>query len=509
MEELHLQPRQSSEILGGKRVVLHSHDFLRQHRSPQDYRYSENIAKKNAAELLRAVNNGYDFLCYGKIWQWPAVELMLEECKLRVGGMSVTELRQQLENYWGQGGILGDGVKEGCKDMWASKGADSCFTVWDYRMASDNTRQVLNGYPKKYPGLSPTVLSHWVNRECAQWLSYFIANNHTLGAVYAWFAAFLGVTRGSLYELVESFRNIWVQYRTNWAFMESIHLVKTRMSFDVCIEGHDEGVDGLPSLPSNTMITTNKKGMQVIHNSIDKMFPRRIWDICANTVIPAMWFCGPPCPLTGSQEMGDLGVKPISHAWAANEDRRPILTEANQQMWPVPLPKGVLLEDVRGEMIRLGVCYAWLDVLCLRQRAQPTFATDLAIPANREEVMERITPSTGEVVESIPLSTQEVVERREQRRLEEWKVDVPTIGAIYSNLAENGLYRGGPIVIFMSGLGRPFRDEGWDSERHWLRRAWTLQETPDLSKCLIAGLPGGHEYGHWDNRESWPWTCKV
>ena len=100
--------------------MLHSHDFLRQHRSPQDYRYSENIAKKNAAELLRAVNNGYDFLCYGKIWQWPAVELMLEECKLRVGGMSVTELRQQLENYWGQGGILGDGVKEGCKDMWAS-----------------------------------------------------------------------------------------------------------------------------------------------------------------------------------------------------------------------------------------------------------------------------------------------------------------------------------------------------------------------------------------------------
>ena len=239
------------------------------------------------------------------------------------------------------------------------------------------------------------------------------------------------------------------------------------------------------------------------------MFPRRIWDICANTVIPATWFCGPPCPLTGSQEMGDLGVKPISHAWAANEDRRPILTEANQQMWPVPLPKGVLLEDVRGEMIRLGVRYAWLDVLCLRQRAQPTLVTDLAIPANREEVMESITPSTEEVVESIPLSTQEVVERREQRRLEEWKVDVPTIGAIYSNLAENGLYRGGPIVIFMSGLGRPFRDEGWDSERHWLRRAWTLQETPDLSKCLIAGLTGGHEYGHWDNRESWPWTCKV
>ena len=294
-----------------------------------------------------------------------------------------------------------------------------------------------------------------MNRECTQWLSYFIAKNHTFGAVHAWFAAFLGVTRESLPNLEGCFNQLWNQhqyrdsqhqYRDSVAFMESIHRIKIRMSFDVCMERHDEVVDGLPSLPSNSMITTNKKGMQVIRDSINNMFPRRIWDICANTFIPATWFCGPPCPLTGRQKVGNLGVKPVSHAWVADNDRSRILTEANQQMWPIPLPKGVLLEDVRVEMIRLGVRYAWLDVLCLRQRAQSTLAPDLAILVSMGEVLE------------------EVRERREQRCLEEWKVVVPTIGAIYSNLDKDGLYGEGPIVICMSGLGRPFRDEGWDSE---------------------------------------------
>ena len=187
-----------------------------------------------------------------------------------------------------------------------------------------------------------------------------------------------------------------------------------------------------------------------------------------------------------------LGVKPISHAWVADEDRSLILTEANQQMWPIPLPKGVLLEDIRGEMIRLGVRYAWLDVLCLRQRVQPACETGLGIPVSMKVTA---------------LGT-EIVQKREQRRLEEWKVDVPTIGAVYSNLDHDSLYDGGPIVIYMSGLGRPFRDEGWDSKRHWLRRAWTLQETPVLSKCLIAGLPGKCGWGSV-RPSSWPWNCKV
>ena len=41
-----------------------------------------------------------------------------EEYKLRVGGMSVTELRSQLEKYWGQGGIPGAAADGDYQDMW-------------------------------------------------------------------------------------------------------------------------------------------------------------------------------------------------------------------------------------------------------------------------------------------------------------------------------------------------------------------------------------------------------
>ena len=186
----------------------------------------------------------------------------------------------------------------------------------DCKLLRDNLRRdSLCIYAEQFFKQYTAVLSHWMNRECTQWLSYFIAKNHTFGAVHAWFTAFLGVTRDSLAKLTEAFKNIpQSQDPESDAFMESIHRIKTRMLFDVCIEGHDEVVDGLPSLPSNTVITTNEKVMQVIHDSINNMFPRRIWDICANTVIPAAWFCGPPCPLTGRQTVVNLGVKPVSHA---------------------------------------------------------------------------------------------------------------------------------------------------------------------------------------------------
>ena len=344
-------------------------------------------------------------------WRWPAVVLIPEEYNLRVGEMSVTELRSKLEKYWGQGSISGATI-EGMPAQLRNAN-DPYVVLWGVRSHSETFRR-------------------WVNRECIQWLEYFIAKNHTFGVVHAWFAAFLGVTKESLTEIEE--------------FMDTkaiLHL-KFCMSFDVCIQGYDEVVDGIPSLPLNTEITTNEYGMQVISKSLNKMFPRRIWDICANTVIPATWFCGPPCPLTGSCEI-PLGVKPVSHAWAVDTDRTYVMTEANQQMWPIPLPKGVQLEDIRGEMVRLGVRYAWLDVLCLRQEFRPALAKDLAttVSVNRE-----------------------IVERHNDCRLKEWKVDVPTIGAIYSDVRQYSIYNGGPIVIFMSGLGRPFRDEGWASERH-------------------------------------------
>ena len=443
-----------------------------------EHLWFDNIANRNMEEFLNHIDEENNFY-WGGEREWPAVVLTPDECKLRVGVMSFTELRRKLADYWGQSDL-----------------GFATFTPGNY----DNDDNDDND----------EVLSYWVDREYTQWLNYFIAKNHTFGAVHAWFAAFLGIKRRSLKILAESVTSITQSHDPkSRAFKESINRIKFRMSFDVCIEGHDEVVDGLPSLPSNTIITTNEKGMEIIHDKIHNLIPRRIWDICANTVIPATWFCGPPCPLTGRQEVGALGVKPISHAWVAEEDRNNILTEANQYLWPIPLPKGVHLEDVRGEMIRLGVRYAWLDVLCLRQRARTTLVTGSAIPRvlgtetakKREErryawldvlsFRQRAQPTLA-------------VERREQCRLEEWKVDVPTIGAIYSNLDDDGLYGGGPIVIFMSGLGRPFREEGWDSERHWLRRAWTLQETPVLRKCWIVGA--GFFHGKKSCR---PWNCEV
>ena len=461
MEPLQRLPQQPLKGPIAARLVLCSRDAAYPVRSsPERGVWLDNIASTDTKTFLRA---GTDYTSTTPKWRWPAVVLMPEEYNLRVGGMSVEELRSQLEKYWGRGGIPGAAIENEYQDMWVP--------AW----TPDSTH---NPYElSKVAPLDSAIFSRWVNRECAQWLDYFIAKNHTLGVVHAWFAAFLGITRRSLEEIAKSLTD-----------MAAITCLKFRMSFTVCIEDHDEDIDGLPSLPHNTEIKTNKQGMQVISNRIRRMFPRRIWDICANTVIPTTWFFGPPCPLTGLGTEHDLGVRPVSHAWVADGDLTFIVTEANQQLWPIPLPRGVLLEDVRGEMIRLGVRYAWLDVLCLRQQAQPALAKGLTIPVSRE-----------------------VVEMREQRRLEEWKVDVPTIGAVYADQTGCGIYGDGPIVMFMSGLGRPFQDEGWASERHWLRRAWTLQETPVLSRCLIAGLPGGVDY-QWDGIRSgshWPWNCKV
>ena len=444
--------------------------------SPGKGRWVDNIASTDTKTFLQSSNDfdeDRDHPCMA--WAWPAVVLTPDEYKLRVGGMSFTELRRHLEKYWGQGGIPGAAVADDYQDMWVPAWApENTDDPYELSWHQFNTFEE----EKKTPRLDPTILSHWVNRECSQWLRYFIAKNHTFGAVHAWFSAFLGVTRDCLCEIAKlPIGNSGIQHR---------------MSFDLCIEDYDEVVDGIPSLPFNTEITTNEREMQVIKSYVDEMFPRRVWDICANTIIPATWFVGSPCPLTEHRTLPiPIGVKPISHAWVADRDLTYIMTEANQCMWPIPLPMGVQLEDIRGEMIRLGVRYAWLDILCLRQEFRPALVKGLA------------TTVTVTV-------TSEIVERHDECRLKEWKVDVPTIGAIYSDLKKKSIYSGGPVVIFMSGLGRPFRGEGWASERHWLRRAWTLQETPVLSQCLIAGLPGGVDYGWKDGSGSlWPWTCKV
>ncbi|KAF8455704.1 hypothetical protein BGX38DRAFT_1166268 [Terfezia claveryi] len=165
-------------------------------------------------------------------------------------------------------------------------------------------------------------------------------------------------------------------------------------------------------------------------------WPRRIWDVCANRVIPFEWIA--------AGGAGDFWA--ISHAWT--DDMRSTWTEANQHQWPVPLPQGVRLEDIRKELVGMNARYCWLDVLCLRQEH----------------------PDDAEA---------------EKIRLDEWELDVPTVGIVFVHAKR--------VVTYFNGLGRQFNPEklGTDSSRNWINRAWTMQETVSTQDMIVAGLPQG------------------
>lgn len=153
--------------------------------------------------------------------------------------------------------------------------------------------------------------------------------------------------------------------------------------------------------------------------------PRRIWDLHSHRVIP----------LHFARRRNELWA--ITHSWVA--DLKPIDTPVNQHEWPVPLPANVKLEDVREELLRLGAEYCWLDIVCTRQRGGPGEAS----------------------------------------RLDEWKVDVPTMGNVYVTAVT--------VVRYYNGLGRAFTGTGLDEKHHWLNRGWTLQELNEDTR--IGGLP--------------------
>ncbi|KAK0219508.1 hypothetical protein EDD85DRAFT_341381 [Armillaria nabsnona] len=154
--------------------------------------------------------------------------------------------------------------------------------------------------------------------------------------------------------------------------------------------------------------------------------PRRVWDLYSNRVVPS-W-------ITDRLSM----AQPISHAWVDEKDRVDVWTSINGKEWPVPIPKGASLELIWIEMLNLGVEYTWLDVLCLRQKGGP----------------------------------------QEDLRVEEWKLDVPTIGYVY---------KWATVVIYLSGLGQPLslKDGSLDSDQCWFQCAWTVQEVG--SNRIIAG----------------------
>ena len=123
--------------------------------------------------------------------------------------------------------------------------------------------------------------------------------------------------------------------------------------------------------------------------------------------------------------------------------------------WPIPIPYGVDLETVRQELVKYGIEYSWLDVLCLRQRVLP-----------------------GQIYDFLP-------KNHEKKRLKEWEVDVPLIGALYATGE-------GRVLVYLNGLGKPYDPHAdWTNERHWLNRAWTLQETVPASRMAIGGLQEG------------------
>ncbi|SJL02844.1 uncharacterized protein ARMOST_06182 [Armillaria ostoyae] len=160
------------------------------------------------------------------------------------------------------------------------------------------------------------------------------------------------------------------------------------------------------------------------------IMPRRVWDLYSNRVVP--WWVTHEWP------------RPISHAWVAERDRIDVWTPINGYQWPIPIPRDANLDLIRIEMLNLGAEYVWLDVLCLRQKGG----------------------------------------RRDDLRAEEWRLDVPTIGAVYRF--------SGAVVWYLSGLGRPLSVKvgDLDSDQCWFRRAWTLQEIG--RNPIVAGdIPDG------------------
>ncbi|KAK0506558.1 hypothetical protein EDD18DRAFT_1342949 [Armillaria luteobubalina] len=168
---------------------------------------------------------------------------------------------------------------------------------------------------------------------------------------------------------------------------------------------------------------------------LPKKPPRRVWDLCNNRVVP-WWSCKAIFHLNDEQQ-------PISHAWVNEVDRVDVWTPINGYEWPAPIPKGANLDLICIEMLNLGVEYTWLDVLCLRQKGGPS----------------------------------------EDLRVEEWKMDVPTIGAIYISAF---------VVWYLSRLGLPLslKKGDLDSDWSWFRRAWTAQEVGQR-RTIAGDTPGG------------------
>ena len=187
---------------------------------------------------------------------------------------------------------------------------------------------------------------------------------------------------------------------------------------------------------SKVMEIDHSNSAQELITSPYSIMPRRLWDLRSNRVVDFKM-------LHASQSIIDTPPSfwAVSHSWTG--DMFPVWTAMNQHQWPVPLPQSISLDYLRSELLTLGAEYVWIDVVCLRQQSD--------------------------------------IDYFEQLRQDEWKLDVPTIGNIYRAAAN--------IVRYFNGLGVCFSNKGWDDPRHWLQRAWTLQEIANENTTINGGIP--------------------
>jgi hypothetical protein len=235
--------------------------------------------------------------------------------------------------------------------------------------------------------------------------------NDVLGTQYALDQPALSPQLQTFVDRGCDFGTAYAHLRPRW-YCADFNLVRNELA--VC-EAEDAGL-------RRSAVDSEKK--QIVKPRIP---PRRVWDLCANRVIP-IW-------VTRREPQA------VSHSWMSIERRQAVDTPINAYEWPVPIPSDTTLERIRVELLSYEAEYVWLDVLCLRQEG----------PKDKEEL-----------------------------RLAEWGLDVPTIGNVY--------HQNQMIFHYYSGLGRPFRIGDLSSDRHWLNRAWTLQEIS--SNSTVAGVAG-------------------
>lgn len=290
-----------------------------------------------------------------------------------------------------------------------------------------------------------------------EWLTYFIAQKHNFGVVHAW----VGALRAHV--ICELYR----RYTEASSYQERVlrKVSKPGLPPRKCAlstpQAHIDNEDGevLAGIVAPVLGRKYKRldGGHLIIAPESRRSARRVWDVCANRIIPMAWLPEEIPIVTWP------GLVHISHAWVAYHEIKFVLTNVNGRTWPVPLPGDVEVEDIRNDLLRQNVIYAWLDVLCLRQNIEPK-------PGLLKEL-------------GTPYTPQEIAERKTIQDTE-WLSDVPLIGWTYRE-------RNALVLVYLNGLGRAAvspPEQAWKEERHWLRRAWTMQEVISLNRMVFQGF---------------------